>query len=134
MADFYDQAVIQPLIPADLLLDSDRKLLDNFNLTLEDTAAFGVAAVYIYGDEYGPDFDDEEGNWKNEDDLIQFFQDLIKRSNGRLKWFSIEKAFTANRMVPDGFGGAAIFITADNCEYLSTHEWLGGKIKEVDNG
>jgi hypothetical protein len=37
-------------------------------------------------------------------------------------------------MVPDGFGGSALFITAIDVQYISTSQWLEERIGEAETG
>ena len=56
------------------------------------------------------------------------------RSNGELPWISKESAYTCSKMRPDGFGGGAIFITADDIQYSFTGQWLEERISETETG
>lgn len=51
------------------------------------------------------------------------FQDIVRRSQ-TLKEVTIVTAFTCTKMRPDGFGGAAMFITADAIKSKSTDDIL----------
>src|SRR3546814_2542006 len=50
------------------------------------------------------------------------FQDIVQRS--ALDYVEVEAAWTCSKMRPDGFGGAATLITADDIETVSTAGWL----------
>ena len=50
------------------------------------------------------------------------FQDIVQRS--ALDYVEVEAAWTCSKMRPDGFGGAATLITADDIESGSTAGWL----------
>lgn len=50
------------------------------------------------------------------------FQDIVKRSS--LDYVEVEAAWTCSKMRPDGFGGAATLITADDIQSVSTAGWL----------
>ncbi len=50
------------------------------------------------------------------------FQDIVRRS--ALDHVEVEAAWTCSKMRPDGFGGAATLITADDIETVSTAGWL----------
>jgi hypothetical protein len=50
------------------------------------------------------------------------FQDIVKRSS--LDHVEVEAAWTCSKMRPDGFGGAATLITADDIQSVSTTGWL----------
>ena len=50
------------------------------------------------------------------------FQDIVQRS--ALDFVEVEVAWTCSKMRPDGFGGAATLIMADDIESVSTAGWL----------
>lgn len=50
------------------------------------------------------------------------FQDIVRRS--ALDYVEVEAAWTCSKMRPDGFGGAATLITADDIEAVSTAGWI----------
>ncbi len=52
-----------------------------------------------------------------------FLQDIVKRSK-TLTYLSVVAAFTCSKMRPDGFGGMAVFITADTIQGKSTNDLL----------
>jgi len=52
--------------------------------------------------------------------LIQAFLKRFRRREG----YGIESAMTCSKPRVDGFGGAAVWITARGCTWLSTHDWL----------
>jgi len=52
--------------------------------------------------------------------LTQAFLRRFRRPEG----YGIESAMTCSKPRVDGFGGAAVWITARACTWLSTHEWL----------
>jgi hypothetical protein len=137
MADYYSQAVFQPLIPKQLINDEDRRIIEAFSITLEDD---GGDKFYLYADEWccSGYLDSEEPEGEeielSEDDLFNRFQEIIRRSNGELPWISKESAYTCSRMRPDGFGGGAVFITADDIQYSFTGQWLEERISETETG
>lgn len=57
-------------------------------------------------------------------------QHIVARSAGRLKYVTVESAFTASKMVPDGYGGCVTLITATDITGTSTHQWLTEQLKE----
>lgn len=59
------------------------------------------------------------------------FQNIIKRS-ATLRFVSITTSFTCSKMRDDGFGGMAIFITADVIKSQSTNEFLEDCIGEIE--
>lgn len=49
-------------------------------------------------------------------------QDVVKRS--ALDYVEVETAWSCSKMRPDGFGGAAMLITAGDIQSVSTSGWL----------
>ena len=58
------------------------------------------------------------------------FQDIVRRSS-TLKYVSAVSSFTCSRMRPDGFGGAAVVISADAILGKSTNDLLEEFIEQV---
>lgn len=68
--------------------------------------------------------DDEEAEFFLDDIGYEaILQDIVRRSS-TLDCLTVVAAFTCSRMRPDGFGGAATFITADSIEFMSTSQFL----------
>lgn len=57
------------------------------------------------------------------------FQDIVQRS--ALDYVEVVAAWTCSKMRPDGFGGAATLITADDIESVSTAGWLDEAIARL---
>lgn len=137
MADYMNQSVFQPSIPKHLITDEDRRFIEAFSITFETD---GEDKFYLYADEWCCNgyLDPEEPGGEEieltEDDLLNRFQEIIRRSNGELPWISKESAYTCSRMRPDGFGGGAVFITADDIQYCFTGQWLEERISEAETG
>ena len=137
MADYYSQAVFQPSIPKHLITDEDRRFIEAFSITFETD---GEDMFYLYADEWCCNgyLDPEEPGGEEieltEDDLLNRFQEIIRRSNGELPWISKESAYTCSKMRPDGYGGGAIFITVDDIQYCFTGQWLEQRISEAETG
>lgn len=137
MADYMNQSVFQPSIPKHLITDEDRRFIEAFGITLESD---GADKFYLYADEWCCNgyLDPEEPGGEKieliEDDLFTRFQEIIRRSNGELTWISKESAYTCSKMHPDGFGGGAVFITADDIQYCFTGQWLEQRISEAETG
>jgi len=137
MADYMNQSVFQPSIPKHLINDEDRRIIEAFSITFEPD---GEDKFYLYANEWccngylnseEPDGEEVE---LTEDDLLNRFQEIIRRSNGELPWISKESAYTCSRMRPDGFGGGAVFITTDDIQYSFTGQWLEERISETETG
>ena len=52
-----------------------------------------------------------------------FLQDIVRRSR-TLRYVTVVSAFTCSKMRPDGFGGSATLITADDIKSKSTNDIL----------
>lgn len=121
MADYYESAVVHPMIPNELITQKIKSGIREANGRIEE----GEKTSYIF-------FEDSVGGGEvTEEDVIDLFIEIIKSSNGKLPWIAIEKSFTCSKMRPDGFGGSACFITADDVRYMSTSSWLGERSSEV---
>ncbi len=136
MADYYSQTVFQPVIPAHLLTEEDLDFFNAFYIEAEKEQS--GESYYLFADEWCSSAvlcNEETGEETEleEDDLINRFQEIIRRSKGALPWVSMEKAYTCSKMRPDGFGGSAIFITADDVKYVSTGYWLEEQIDKLEN-
>ena len=137
MADYYSQAVFQPSIPKHLINDEDRRIIEAFGINIE---ADGEDKLYLYAENWCCTgyLEPEEPEGKeielSEEDLFARFQEIIRRSNGELPWIYKESAYTCSKMRPDGFGGSAVFITADDIGFCSTSQWLEERISEAESG
>lgn len=135
MADYFSHSVFQPTIPKKLFTDDDLMFLAAFHI---DTEPEGEDKFYLFADDWCTNavYEDDEGTERklDEDDLFARFQEIIKRSNGELPWISKETSYDCSKMRPDGFGGSAVFITADDVQYFGTSSWLEQKISEAEAG
>jgi len=135
MSNNYAQSTFAPQIPKHLISNEDRLVLEAFNVTLEPV---GEDRLYLYAGESCTSalLDLADGGIKemDEDDLHALLQKIIRRSNGEITWISQETAFTNDKMRADEFGGAAVFITADDVQWTGTSSWLQQRIAEVETG
>lgn len=126
MADYYTTAILQPDIPADLVTNDLRAKLEalGFEHYAEDNSC-----LYFYAFEsYTGSGEDEDGKEVTEDEVFDELHRLCQAHPDRCKWFSLELSFACSRPRPDGFGGAAVFITKDGWEILSTSGWIGERL------
>ena len=57
-------------------------------------------------------------------------QDVVRRST-KLRYITVTTAFTCSKMRADGFGGMALFITADAIKACSTTEFLSDCLADI---
>ena len=57
-------------------------------------------------------------------------QDIVRRS-AKLRYITVTTAFTCSKMRADGFGGMALFITADAIKGCSTTEFLSDCLADI---
>ncbi|MDD2462463.1 MAG: hypothetical protein PHI97_00535 [Desulfobulbus sp.] len=154
MANYYTRSIIQPEIPAHLLTKFHLAILDAFSIELDEQEREHGKTYYLYAPDsphftaFDREFTEDEladcdpviigffevGKELDEDDLIALFQVIIKNSNGELPWISIEQSYNCSKMLPDGFGGSALLVTADDVQFMSTSQWLEQRIGEVESG
>lgn len=120
MPTYFTQIVVDPEIPAHLLDEETRQRLDACGLTclLDERHD----RYYIYSEE----------NVGSDEEHVRYdhiLQEVLAKSKGALPYLTVEAALTCSKPLPDGFGGFAIFITADDIEYMSTAGWLVEKMQ-----
>ncbi len=153
MADYFSQTVIRPDIPRTAMTALEYKVLGQIfdhedvgddvyfcaghgpndllfldlaevkALLTEDEGVAGGLADLVRQEIAKCDADDAE--LELDMSAIGFegiFQDIVQRS--ALDHVEVEAAWTCSKMRPDGFGGAATLITADEIEAVSTAGWL----------
>ena len=134
MANSYAQGTFEPYIPASLFTDADLEIFDALGISHEPVGKNGD--IYLYHENYCTSgwMEAEDGTDKEigEDDLYGIFQEVIKKSAGKILWISHEQAYTCDKMRSSEFGGSAVFITADDIQYCSTSNWLSNKIGEIE--
>lgn len=57
--------------------------------------------------------------------------DIVRRSP-TLRYVTVISSFTCSRMLPDGFGGEAVLITADNVFSKNTHDVITDFLAQID--
>lgn len=60
-------------------------------------------------------------------------QDIVRRS-ATLRYISVSAPFTCSKMRSDGFGGMAVFVTAEKIKWFSTTEFLTDCLAEIVGG
>jgi hypothetical protein len=131
MTNFTTQATLWPPVPADLIDDSTKELLDTCGIACEKLED---GRLYLFSDDgpYNGMSFDEAIQQSVELDYVTVLRGIIARSAGRLKALTIEAADTCNgKMLPDAFGGWAMIITTDKTHYLSTFQWVRKMVNEL---
>ena len=132
MSDNYSQATYSPFIPGRFVSEEDLEFITSFGVCWERE---GEEDYYFFEPEYCTTgyTHDSAGNEveHEEEELLERFQQIVKRANGELPWITRETAYSCSKMQPGYFGGSAVFITADDIKYSGTSDWLRDKIKEA---
>jgi hypothetical protein len=68
-----------------------------------------------------------EASWEH------MLQDIVRRSS-TLRYITVSAAFICSKMRADGFGGMALFITADAIRGFSTTEFIADCLAEIASG
>jgi hypothetical protein len=82
-----------------------------------------IAGGLLAGDDTEIDLDVTGTSWE------AFLQDAVKRSK-TLRYITVLTAFTCSKMRPDGFGGAAVLITANAVKGKSTNDLIENFLAE----
>ena len=61
------------------------------------------------------------------------FQSIVRRS-AALRYITAITSYMCSKMLPDGFGGSALFITSDAIRGYSTHEFLADCLADIAGG
>ncbi len=135
MAINHAQGTFEPQIPFNLFTKNDLDLLKALSVSMDNYGDDGLA--YLYNEDYcTTGYIDIDGVQKEvtEDNLYKMLQEVIKRSNGDLKYITHEQAYTCDSMRRGEFGGSAVIITSDDIQYDGTSSWLERRITEVETG
>jgi len=135
MADYISAGAFNPSIPKHLITQEDQEIFDAFGII---TYPEGEDKVFLFADDWCTTGYIQNGDGGerelSEDDLYECLKGIIRRSNGELPWISRETAYTCSKNRGDGFGGSAIFITADDVQWFGTSSWLEQRITEAETG
>lgn len=160
MADYFSQTVIRPDIPRAAMTDLEwgvlRDMFEHEEVG-EDVYFFASHGpndfVFLDVAEARQLLDEGDGVESSVADLVRkeiaacdkeaaaleldmsvigfegIFQDIIRRS--ALDYVEVETAWTCSKMRPDGFGGAATLITAEDIASVSTAGFLEEAVARV---
>lgn len=152
MADYYSQCVVSPMLPLADVTAAEQLILRNIfdsevdgdelylfaeigrntmiDLELPDMlaalAGTGVAsaATRVLSKAVAELPEGEAAaEIELDDEWIEILQEIVRRPNA-LTFFAIETGFNCSKMRSDGFGGAAIVITADTVDTMSTSQFI----------
>lgn len=157
MADYFSQTVVQPSIPNAYMTPLERWLLEQmFEFEPDDHNTTYFFATE--GTNSTADAEDEElgiilrddasplaaalrDQLANADDpgwldldrvsYATVFQAIVARHPDQVPFVTVEMAFTCSKMRPDGFGGGAELITADDVRWINTSRWLAERIEAL---
>lgn len=136
MADNYAQSYFEPCIPTELITEDDRKVFEAIGVILQPADKEG-AITYLYAEDWCTSgwIENEDGTETevDEDTLIGCLQGIVQRSNGKVPYIYQETAYTCSKMRPGEFGGAAMFITANDVRYCSTQQWLQEQVASIES-
>ena len=160
MADYFIRTVVQPSIPNACMTALERWLLEqmfefegdnddstyffaseNINdqadatndelaaILREDASPLATTVHDLVVNAPDPD-------WLDLDALgyVAVFQAIITRHPNEVPYVTLERAYTCSKMRPDGFGGGAELITADDVRWVSTRHWLERQIETLVGG
>jgi hypothetical protein len=152
MADYYSQCVVSPTLPLTDLTAAERLVLcaifdsevdeqdlylfaeisrsSSITLELPDalvalsaTAAASAATRLLSKGVADTPEGEDLVEIDVEDAWTEIFQEIVRRSD-TLSFVAIETGLTCSRMRSDGFGGAAVVVTADTCDTMSTSQFI----------
>jgi len=160
MADYYSPTVIEPTIPNADMTPLERLLLSNIFEAEQDgegwyffaeegpTDMISVSRAELEAALAASRTIDSSANAYIAEHLAQIpaaksevdldlggtsweflFQDIVRRST-TLRYVIVIMSFTCSKMRPDGFGGAATLITADNVKGKSTYDIIEAFLNE----
>ena len=75
--------------------------------------------------------DDAEIEFSISNGWQYILNDIVRRSP-TLRYVTAVSSFTCSRMLPDGFGGEAVLITADNVFSKNTHDVITDFLEQID--
>jgi hypothetical protein len=161
MADYYSQTVIQPDIPDGAMTPLERLILEQvfesetygggvyfFSSDGPNTCPCFTRAALAHALAQSQDCESVLTNVTDdalkaappdEDDITldvnaetweSVLQDIVRRSP-KLDYITVETAWTCSKMRADGFGGAAVLITADAVKGKSTHDIIEDFLAEA---
>lgn len=112
----------------DLVTDDDKaeyeKQLERYNLEPDDLSLDfqweidSSLQLWIYADEFG-----------NVDNVALFMQEFLSKFDPDSS-FSITYSSTCSKPRVGEFGGGAAFVTAENIDWVNSHDWIREKHKE----
>ena len=134
MADYISQGAFHPSFPKHLISNEDRRIIEAFGINIkpDDDGQILLFAADWCNRGIIVTEDSKDDIKFTEDDLYARFQEIIRRSNGELTWISRETAYTCTENRPDGFGGSAVFITAETMQFIATDAWLEQRTHETE--
>ncbi len=115
MANFYEQSTVEPTaLDKELFTEDDLRILESCGFEWE----VNEGSYYFFSPESMHEGDDDSRTYDH------VFQDVIRRSDGKVEEVVIRGALTCSKMRPGAFGGLVIRITATEVQSGTTGEIL----------
>lgn len=102
------------------------KALQEMKGTLAD--CYSIPSCYNDGDDVWIHNDDSGGGVEETTVLLQLW---LKTAKNPPDFVAFEWSNTCSKPRTDGFGGGAVFVTADEIEWLSPNNWINDKAQEL---
>lgn len=96
----------------------------------EDSGCIGPDFQYVIKDDSLWMYTEESGNV---DEVAGFVQIFLREFHPTGYW-CMEWSNTCNKLRSDGFGGGAVFVTAEVISSLNSYQWLESQIEQVKKG
>ena len=147
MANYYTQLSVEVALPSEkaaqdavaLFADIDKHLEGQFDADTDEEAPWPEELAVFKQYEYSSDLIVEvegSGIWVHDENggpnvnLLADYLKLVLQKLDPQGSVGFEWAVTCDKHRPDGFGGGAIFVTAQSIDWITGWEWLTEKRKQ----
>lgn len=120
-----DVATVYPLIPNSILTEEDMAFFGKYGFEAKRVTENDKSKTYLFAPKYAtlhPDL--KTGIAYYEDKLIEKLQEIIKRSNGELRYLYVKVFNVWTSCIPHFYTAHIIFITTHSCKHSCTETWL----------
>lgn len=115
--NLYEAQIMKKVLSEKFGIEISEDSADCFPNFSED---FYDSGVCVYAEEYG-----------DIDNAVAIFQTFLKKFRPD-DYFKIEWAETCSKPRSGEFGGGAVFVTADNVEWITTGTWVSERAKKFE--